>query len=102
VVIEVARPNRQVRRQHGKTAVVDATAAGRVVLSGQASATPKAVDGPVERLRALEVVQRSAKQGPHPSPQSAPRARRDRPAELRERLRHLNSKDLVTTCAAFR
>jgi len=34
VVIEVARPNRQVRRRHGKTDVVDAIAAGRAVLSG--------------------------------------------------------------------
>jgi transposase len=31
VVIEVARPNRQVRRRHGKTDVVDAIAAARAV-----------------------------------------------------------------------
>jgi transposase len=31
-VIEVGRPNRQVRRRHGKTDVVDAIAAGRAVL----------------------------------------------------------------------
>ena len=34
VVLEVGRPNRQVRRQYGKTDVVDAIAAGRAVLSG--------------------------------------------------------------------
>jgi transposase len=41
-VIEVSRPNRQVRRQHGKTDVIDAIAAARAVLSGQATATAKA------------------------------------------------------------
>ena len=59
-VIEVSRPNRQVRRQHGKTDVIDAIAAARAVLSGQATATAKAHDGPVEALRLLKIVQRSA------------------------------------------
>ncbi len=36
-VIEVARPNRQVRRRFGKTDVVDAIAAARAVLSGDAT-----------------------------------------------------------------
>ena len=59
-VLEVGRPNRQDRRRHGKTDVVDAIAAARAVLSGEASAMPKAHDGPVECLRVLKVVQRSA------------------------------------------
>ena len=59
-VIEVTRRNRQTRRQHGKTDVIDAIAAARAVLSGEATATPKTHDGPVEALRALKVVQRSA------------------------------------------
>ena len=59
-VIEVCRPNRQVRRRQGKTDVVDAIAAARAVLSGEASATPKAHDGPAEALRLLKIVQRSA------------------------------------------
>jgi len=59
-VIEVMRPNRQVRRRYGKTDVVDAIAAARAVLSGEATATPKTHDGAVEALRALKVLQRSA------------------------------------------
>jgi transposase len=39
-VIEVLRPNRQVRRRHGKSDVIDAIAAARAVLSGEATATP--------------------------------------------------------------
>ena len=57
VVVEVGRPNRQVRRRYGKTDVVDAIAAARAVQSGQATATPKSHDGPVEALRALKMVQ---------------------------------------------
>jgi transposase len=56
---EVLRPNRQVRRRNGKTDVVDAIAAARAVLSGEASA-PKSHDGAVEALRALKIVHRSA------------------------------------------
>ena len=58
-VIEVARPNRQVRRRYGKTDVVDAIAAARAVQSGEATGKPKSHDGPVEALRTLKVVQRS-------------------------------------------
>ena len=58
-VIEVARPNRQVRRRYGKTDVVDAIAAARAVLSGEATGAPKSHDGPVEALRTLQAVQRS-------------------------------------------
>ena len=54
-VIEVARPNRQVRRRYGKTDIVDAIAAARAVMSGEASATPKSHDGDVEALRTLKV-----------------------------------------------
>ncbi len=59
-VIEVARPNRQVRRRYGKTDVIDAIAAARTVQSGEATGKPKSHDGPVEALRALKAVQRSA------------------------------------------
>jgi transposase len=58
---EVLRPNRQVRRRNGKTDVVDAIAAARAVLSGEASGRPKSHDGAVEALRALKIVHRSAK-----------------------------------------
>ena len=44
-VIEVNRPNRQVRRRHGKTDVVDAIAAARAVISGDATGKPKSHDG---------------------------------------------------------
>ncbi|MPZ63915.1 MAG: transposase, partial [Propionibacteriales bacterium] len=44
-VVEVSCANRQVRRRHGKSDVVDAIAAARAVLAGDAAATPKSRDG---------------------------------------------------------
>lgn len=40
-VIEVNRPNRQLRRRRGKNDTVDAEAAARAVLNGEASSVPK-------------------------------------------------------------
>jgi len=60
VVLEVNRPNRQNRRRRGKSDPVDAEAAARAVLSGEANVTPKAGDGPVEALRQLRVARTGA------------------------------------------
>lgn len=59
-VLEVNRPNRQERRRRGKSDTLDAEAAARAVISGQASATPKTGDGPVEALRQLRVARNGA------------------------------------------
>ena len=59
-VVEVNRPNRQLRRRYGKTDVTDAQAAARAALNGQASGVPKSGDGPVEGIRMRSVVRRSA------------------------------------------
>lgn len=55
-VVEVNRPNRQTRRRRGKSDTVDAEAAARAALNGDATATPKSRDGLVESIRALRVV----------------------------------------------
>lgn len=57
-VVEVNRPNRQLRRRLGKTDATDAQAAARAVLSGQATGTPKSGNGPVESIRMLGVARR--------------------------------------------
>ncbi len=101
-VIEVARPNRQVRRQRGKSDVIDAVAAARAVLSGEATATPKTHDGPVEALRALKVVQRSANKARTQALNQLRALVLTAPEELRERLRALKTDELVRTCAGFR
>lgn len=59
-VVEVNRPNRQNRRRRGKDDAVDAEAAARAVMSGEATAIPKAGNGPVEALRQLRVARNGA------------------------------------------
>ena len=59
-VVEVNRPNRQNRRRRGKSDPVDAEAAGRAVLNGEATTIPKTGDGPVEALRQLRVARAGA------------------------------------------
>jgi transposase len=59
-VVEVDRPDRKTRRSKGKSDPIDAIAAARSTLSGEASTTPKARTGPVEAIRALRVARRGA------------------------------------------
>lgn len=59
-VVEVDRPDRAARRQHGKSDPVDAEAAARAVVSGRAVGVPKSRDGLVEAIRAWRIVYRSA------------------------------------------
>lgn len=59
-VVEVDRPNRQMRSRQGKSDHVDAIAAARAALSGTASGLPKHRDGKVEAIRVLMIARRSA------------------------------------------
>ena len=59
-VVEVNRPNRQLRRRRGKDDTTDAEAAARAALSGEATAVPTSGDGPVEWIRMLTLTRRSA------------------------------------------
>ena len=61
-VVEVNRPNRQLRRSKGKSDTVDAEAAARAVLAGHATSTPKSRDGIVECLRVLRLADRSMRE----------------------------------------
>jgi transposase len=101
-VLEVSRPNRQVRRRHGKTDIVDAIAAARAVLSGEANATPKTHDGPVEALRTLKMVQRSATKARTQAVNQLRALVLTAPDDLRARLRDLPRRQLIATCAGFR
>lgn len=61
-VIEVDRPNRQLRRSRGKSDELDAVEAGRAVLSGRASGIAKSADGNTEALRVALIAKRSARE----------------------------------------
>lgn len=59
-VIEVARPDRRLRRLNGKSDTLDAENAARAVLAGFATAVPKSADGAVEMIRQLKVAHDTA------------------------------------------
>jgi transposase len=59
-VVEVNRPDRARRRRKGNNDPVDAEAAARAVLAGDAHAVPKDRNGAVGELHALMVARRSA------------------------------------------
>ena len=98
----MSRPNRQVRRRHGKTDVVGAIAAARAVLSGEATATPKTHDGPVEALRLLKTLQRSANKARTQALNQLHAVVLTAPDELRQRLRDLTTRELLELCRGFR
>jgi hypothetical protein len=54
-VVEVIRPDRQARRQRGKSDAADAVAAALAALNGEASDVPKSRDGAAESIRMLRV-----------------------------------------------
>jgi transposase len=59
-VVEVIRPNRQARRQRGKSDTADAVAAALAALNGEAAGVPKSRDGAAESIRALRVARAGA------------------------------------------
>ena len=102
-VVEVNRPNRQLRRQKGgKSDSVDAEAAARAAASGQATAVPKSGVGPVECIRMLMVVRRSATKARTQAANQIHSLAVTAPEQVKRRLRGLNIGARVRVCAAFR
>ena len=102
-VVEVMRPNRQLRRQRGgKTDSVDAEAATRAAASGQATAVPKSGDGPVECIRMLLVARRSATKARTQAANQIHSVTVTAPEPLKRQLRGLKLKAQVRVCARWR
>ena len=102
-VVEVNRPNRQLRRQKGgKSDSVDAEAAARAAASGQATAVPKSGDGPVECLRMLLVARRSATKARTQAANQIHSVAVTAPEPVKHQLRGLNLKARVRVCARWR
>src|SRR3954451_14827227 len=102
VVIEVDRPNRQVRRRQGKSDELDAIEAARAALSGRASGIAKSADGDVEAIRALLVARRSGRNVRIKYLNQIRHLGFTAPDELRERLRDVHRDHLARTAAALR
>lgn len=101
-VVEVDRPNRQEWRRVGKSDTIDAIAAARTCLAGEALGLPKAKNGNVEGIRALGVARASAIKARTQTMNQIRALVSTAPADLRERLRALTISQIVRTCAAFR
>lgn len=101
-VIEVDRPNRQLRRVAGKSDTVDAVEAARAVLSGRARGVAKTADGNVEAMRALLIAKRSGREARITCLNQLRHLGFSAPDELRERFRDVPRTQLADVAAALR
>jgi transposase len=101
-VVEVIRPNRQARRQRGKSDTADAVAAALAALNGEAAGVPKSRDGAAESIRAL----RAARAGAVKARTQAGNQLRDlivtAPEQVRQQLAGLSRHRQVDVAARFR
>lgn len=100
-VIEVPRPDRRLRRQHGKSDPIDAEAAARAVLAGTATVVPKLANGSIEAIRAIR-----ARNGAIKAKTAATNALQglvvSAPEPLRAQLRGASTIKLVQICGGMR
>jgi transposase len=102
LVVEVIRPNRQTRRRKGKSDPVDAEAAARAVLSGEASGIPKAGDDLAEMIRVLRVERCTARKARTQAINALRALLVTAPDELRVGLRGLSAARLIPSVARLR
>jgi transposase len=101
-VVEVNRPNRQNRRRRGKTDRVDAEAAARAVLAGEANVVPKAGTGPVESLRQLRIARSGAIKARTAAANQIHSLCDTAPDQIRGQLRGLTMRKKVATAISWR
>ncbi|MEV4544901.1 IS110 family transposase [Micromonospora echinaurantiaca] len=100
-IVEVDRPDRRARRAKGKSDPLDAFAAARAALSGQATGTPKTRTGPVEAIRALRVARRGAMKARTAAINQLHGLLTSAPETLRSQLSTATTTTLVDQCAAL-
>jgi transposase len=102
VVVEVERPDRKLRRNAGKSDPIDAEAAARKVLSGEATVTPKSGAGNVEMIRVLRMARRSAVVSRSQVTNQLHALTVTAPPGLREQLEGRTTRKRVAIAAKFR
>jgi transposase len=100
--VEVNRPDRSLRRRHGKSDPIDAQAAARATLAGVAATAPKTREGQVEMIRVLRVARRGAMKARVAAAEQLYGVLYSAPEELRAPLLGLKTKALVRVCAGMR
>lgn len=101
-VVEINRPNRQMRRLRGKSDTVDAIAAARSALVGEDMVTPKGRSGVVESIRALRVAFTSMRDSRRRVINQLHGLIVTAPESLRTELQDLRIDDCIDRCARFR
>ena len=102
VVVEVDRPDRKLRHNAGKSDPIDAEAAARKVLSGEATVAPKSGAGNVEMIRVLRVARRSAVVSRGQVANQLQAMTVTAPVQLREQLEGRTTRSRVAIAAKFR
>ena len=100
-VFEVDRPDRKARRRQGKSDPLDAYAAARQVLSGEADGVPKTRTGTVESIRALRAARGGAVKARTAALNQLQAQLVCGPQQLREQLRGVSGAELVRRCAGL-
>lgn len=101
-VVEINRPNRQLRRRVGKSDPIDALAAARSALAGHDAGTPKAGTGPVESIRMLRIARRSAVTSRTKTMNQIRAVIDTAPDEIRDRHRNLTPVKLIKSISRTR
>ena len=101
-VVEINRPNRQTPRRRGKSDPIDAEAAARAVLAGEARGAAKVDTDAAGMVRALRVARGSALKARTQAANQVQGIHVCAPAPLREEFRRLSVADLVKLAATFR
>ncbi|MET9603329.1 IS110 family transposase [Streptomyces sp. NPDC006459] len=100
-VFEVNQPDKATRRRRGKSDIIDAEAAARAVITGRATATAKAGDGPVEMLRLFKTAKASAIKSRAQAIDQLKAVLVVTDPELRESLAGLSNPKLIRACAGL-
>lgn len=101
-VVEVDQPNRQRRRQAGKSDPIDAVEAARAAQGGRARGLAKTRTGNVEAIRALSVARRSARSVRVKTMNQIRHLGFTAPDDLRERLDGVSRSQLGSVTASLR
>lgn len=101
-VVEVIRPNRQLRRRRGKSDPVDAESAARAALAGEGSGEPKSAEGVVEAMRMIRLARASAIKARTQAANQLHALVETAPEDLRERLRSFTIPALVQEAQRWR
>jgi transposase len=101
-VVEVVRPSRQHRRNRGKSDLLDAEAAARAFLGGEATAQPRGGDAAIAMIRSLRVAREAMVNQRTQTINQLRALIVTAPADLRQCLAPLSALRLIQRVARFR